>query len=125
MALPSGAVTGLDTCVRKPLVATTAADCAVRIWNWQDATLELVKQFQDEAVSVALHPSGQLLLVGFADKLRLFTVLMDDLKVCRCCVPMSVASSCSVLRYCQLSMHCFMCSVLHCWAQRTVLQHRC
>jgi hypothetical protein len=28
-----------------------------------------------------MHPNGMLLLVGFADKLRLMTVLMDDLKV--------------------------------------------
>lgn len=30
--------------------------------------------------SVALHPTGMTMLVGFADKLRLMTILMDDLK---------------------------------------------
>lgn len=30
--------------------------------------------------SVALHPSGMTLLVGFSDKLRLMTILMDDLR---------------------------------------------
>jgi hypothetical protein len=29
---------------------------------------------------VALHPSAHSVLVGFVDKLRLFTVLLDDLK---------------------------------------------
>jgi hypothetical protein len=29
---------------------------------------------------VALHPNGMLLLAGFSDKLRLMTVLMDDLR---------------------------------------------
>jgi hypothetical protein len=81
MELPSTAVTGLDACVRKPLVATCALDKAVRIWNWQDMTLELVKFFPDEAFAISIHPNGMLLLVGFADKLRLMTVLMDDLKV--------------------------------------------
>jgi cilia- and flagella-associated protein 57 len=83
MALPSLALTCLDVCVRKPLVATASLDCAVRLWNWQDASLELFKQFSDEALSVALAPNGLLMLVGFADKLRLMTVLMDDLKARR------------------------------------------
>jgi cilia- and flagella-associated protein 57 len=88
MDLPSTAVTGLDVCMRKPLVATCSLDKAVRIWNWQDMSLELVKFFQDEAFSIAMHPNGLLLLVGFGDKLRLMTVLMDDLKVpCLCLGP--------------------------------------
>lgn len=41
---------------------------------------ELVKQFMEEAHSVALHPGGYTLLVGFPDKLRVFTILMDNLK---------------------------------------------
>jgi cilia- and flagella-associated protein 57 len=43
-------------------------------------SLELVKQFQDEAYSIAIHPNGLLAVVGFADKLRLMAVLLDDLK---------------------------------------------
>ena len=69
-------------CLRKPLVAATSVDRSVRIWNWQDMSLELVKQFQDEAYSIAIHPNGLLVVVGFADKLRLMAVLLDDLKAC-------------------------------------------
>lgn len=88
MDLPSTAVTGLDVCMRKPLLATCSLDKAVRVWNWQDLTLELVKHFADEAYSVAMSPDGLLLLVGFADKLRLMTVLMDTLKARHpCCRP--------------------------------------
>ncbi|CAG9461063.1 unnamed protein product [Pedinophyceae sp. YPF-701] len=76
-----GAITGLDTCIRKPLVASCSADRTVRIWNHVDRTCELSRQFVEEPFSVAIHPSGYLLLVGFADKLRLMTVLMDDLRV--------------------------------------------
>ena len=43
-------------------------------------TSELVKVFAEEAYSVALHPTGLSVLVGFADKLRLMVVLMDDLR---------------------------------------------
>jgi hypothetical protein len=43
-------------------------------------TLELVKLFMEEPLSLALHPDGYTVLVGFPDKLRLFTILMDNLK---------------------------------------------
>ena len=76
-------VSGLDVCVRKPLIATCSTDKAVRLWNWVDVSLELVKYFQDEAYSISIHPTGGMLLVGFADKLRMMTILMDDLKVYR------------------------------------------
>lgn len=80
-AFHAGAVTGLDTCARKPLVATCSSNGSVRVWNYEEATCELQHDFVEEAFSLALHPSGYLLLVGFADKLRLMTVLMDDLRV--------------------------------------------
>lgn len=41
---------------------------------------EQVRQFTEEALSCALHPSGHLLAVGFHDRLRLFAVLLDSLK---------------------------------------------
>eukprot|EP01137_Pigoraptor_chileana_P030193 Opistho-2@16440 len=74
------AVTGLDTCVRKPLIATCGLDRSVRIWNYVENTLELVKYFQEEAYSIALHPSGLYVLVGFSDKLRLMNLLIDDIR---------------------------------------------
>jgi hypothetical protein len=55
------------------LLAVTAVCMASR-------TSELVKQFMEEPFSVALHPGGYSVLVGFPDKLRLFTILMDNLK---------------------------------------------
>ncbi len=42
--------------------------------------LELYKQFQEEAYSIALHPSGLFILVGFSDKLRLMNLLIDDVR---------------------------------------------
>lgn len=46
-------------------------------------TLELYKEFQEEAYSVALHPTGLFVLVGFSDKLRLMNLLMDDIRTFR------------------------------------------
>jgi hypothetical protein len=42
--------------------------------------LELYKEFAEEAFSIALHPSGLYVLVGFSDKLRLMNLLIDDIR---------------------------------------------
>ncbi|RLN97001.1 hypothetical protein BBJ28_00009119, partial [Nothophytophthora sp. Chile5] len=73
-------VTGMDVCVRKPLLVTCGLDRTVRVWNYMERTCEVSKRFNEEAFSVACHPSGLHLLVGFADKLRLLNILMDDIR---------------------------------------------
>lgn len=74
------AIMGLSVATRKPLVATCSADCSIRIWNYLDNTVELMKYFPEEALSIALHPSGLFVLVGFTDKLRLLNLLIDDIR---------------------------------------------
>mmetsp|Transcript_26004 Transcript_26004/g.85576 ORF Transcript_26004/g.85576 Transcript_26004/m.85576 type:complete len:1192 (-) Transcript_26004:44-3619(-) len=76
----AGQVTGVDTCIRKPLVATCGLDKSVRIWNYMDKTLDLTKFFNEEAHSIAFHPSGLHILVGFSDKMRLMNIVMDDIR---------------------------------------------
>ena len=44
-------------------------------------SLDVWKEFQEEAYSVALHPSGLFVLVGFSEKLRLLNILIDDIRV--------------------------------------------
>uniref|UniRef100_K3X1G7 Uncharacterized protein n=1 Tax=Globisporangium ultimum (strain ATCC 200006 / CBS 805.95 / DAOM BR144) TaxID=431595 RepID=K3X1G7_GLOUD len=73
-------VTGMDVCVRKPILVTCGLDKTVRVWNYLDRCCEVAKQFTEEAHSVSCHPSGLYLLVGFADKLRLMNILMDDIR---------------------------------------------
>lgn len=76
----SGPIHGMDVCVRKPSVVTCGADKSVRVWNYMDKTSELYKTFPEEAFSVAFHPSGFHLIVGFFDKLRLMNLLMEDMR---------------------------------------------
>eukprot|EP00753_Platysulcus_tardus_P007912 PLAT15528.5.p1 GENE.PLAT15528.5~~PLAT15528.5.p1 ORF type:complete len:1278 (+),score=785.91 PLAT15528.5:80-3913(+) len=73
-------ITGLDTCVRKPLVVTCGLDKTVRVWNYLDRSVDLMQTFSEEAYCAAFHPSGLHILVGFADKLRLLNLLMDDIR---------------------------------------------
>jgi cilia- and flagella-associated protein 57 len=55
----------------------------VRVWNFVEHKQLLCKHFTEEPFSVALHPSGQHLIVGFSDKLRLMNLLMDDMRTYR------------------------------------------
>jgi cilia- and flagella-associated protein 57 len=76
-----GPVMGLDICIRKPLVVTCGVDKSVRIWNYLEKSLEICEFFPEEAYSVAFHPSGFHLIVGFADKVKLINVFTNKLKV--------------------------------------------
>lgn len=70
----NGAITGLDVCIRKPLVVTCGSDNSVRIWNYIERSLEVYEFYNEEPFSVAFHPSGFHIVVGFADKLRMLNV---------------------------------------------------
>jgi WD40 repeat protein len=76
----SRAIHGMDCCVKKQLLATCSIDKTVRIWNFASRTLEICEVFQDEAFSVAFHPSGFHLIVGFTDKIRMMNVFQKCLK---------------------------------------------
>ena len=47
------------------------------------SSLDLWREFPEEAYSVALHPSGLSVLVGFSEKLRLMNLLIDDIRPCK------------------------------------------
>jgi len=73
-------ITGLDTCSRKPFIVTCGMDRTVRVWNYNTQTIEVMKFFNEPPHSVAFHPSGLHILVGFADNLRLCNLLMEELR---------------------------------------------
>ncbi|KAL3131590.1 hypothetical protein ABBQ38_007889 [Trebouxia sp. C0009 RCD-2024] len=77
----SAEILSIASCIRKPLVASVSSDHTVRLWNFLDKSTELVKNFTEDCYSVSVHPSGLIVLLGFADKLRLMTILMDDLRL--------------------------------------------
>jgi len=75
----SDKITGMDVCVRKALVATCSLDKTVRIWNYIDNTLEVMKEFEEEASALAFHPSGFHVIVAFVDKIRLLNIFEHDI----------------------------------------------
>lgn len=64
-------------------MVTCGTDRCVRVWDYQENTCELSKNFNDDLFSVALHPSGLYVLVGFGDKLRLMNLMVDDIRLFR------------------------------------------
>ena len=68
-------MTAIDVCRWAPLFATCGRDRAVRVWNYERRTVELVQKFSDEPLSLALHPSGFHVVVGFMDKLRYLNII--------------------------------------------------
>jgi WD40 repeat protein len=73
-------ITGLDVCLRKPLVVSCGLDRSVRVWNYLKQDIEVMKYFNEPPHSVAFHPSGLHIIVGFSDSLRLCNLLMDEIR---------------------------------------------
>ena len=82
--LHHGPIGGLAVCSWKPVFMTTGEwDKTVRLWNIETESLELCKTYLEDVHGVALHPTGIFAVVGFSDKLRFLTILMDDLLTMR------------------------------------------
>ena len=83
-SLHDGPIVGLSLAVRKPIVATAgAADKSVRVWNFKDYSLDILKVFPEEPVGVTLHPGGFQIAVGFADKVKLMNIVTSELRALR------------------------------------------
>ena len=74
-----GTIHGMDVAQRKALLATCGSDKTIRVWNYIDNTLEVSETFKEESFSVAFHPSGFNLVVGFADRLRIMNVFSKSI----------------------------------------------
>jgi hypothetical protein len=79
LSFHSGAITGMDVCARKTLLVTCSADKSVRVWNYAERTLDVMKTFNDTPLAVAVHPTGIQMIVTFAESLRVVNLLVDDM----------------------------------------------
>eukprot|EP01083_Nonionella_stella_P142379 440406_1 len=73
-------ISGLDVCIRKSYLVSSGYDRSVRVWNWHEKRMLISRRFAEDPLCVAMHPSGLHIVVGFADKLRLMNILMDDIR---------------------------------------------
>uniref|UniRef100_A0A8C4QWQ8 Cilia- and flagella-associated protein 57 n=1 Tax=Eptatretus burgeri TaxID=7764 RepID=A0A8C4QWQ8_EPTBU len=73
-------ITGLSVCSYRPLLATCSDDGAISVWNLQTSMQEVHCKWPGPALSISLHPFGFMVLVGFPQCLRLFSIFQADLR---------------------------------------------
>lgn len=76
-------ITGLDICVNKPIIAMCGKDHTLRVFDYLTMKLRMVLKLSDEPQTVALHPAGNMVIVGLKDKVKTFHLLMDSLEFVR------------------------------------------
>jgi WD40 repeat protein len=77
------AITGIDVAMWKQVVVTCAKDRTVRVWNPTDRKLELMTEFEDDPLSLSVHPSGLYIAVAFSDKIRILSLLLEEIYLVR------------------------------------------
>ena len=77
-------VTGLDVCIRKQLIVTCSKDKTVRVWNYVTKQCEIVQNFPEECLAVAMHPSGFHLVVALNDKIQVMNILSKTINNNNC-----------------------------------------
>lgn len=73
----NGAIVSMDVCIRKPLIATAGKDKCIKIWNYEERTVETTKNETEAALCLSFHPSGLHLVIAYSDKLRMMNVQKD------------------------------------------------
>ncbi|KAK9883072.1 hypothetical protein WA026_001275 [Henosepilachna vigintioctopunctata] len=93
--LHNGPVGSMAVCSWKPILLTAGQkDRTLKIWNYETCELELGQKYQDDLYGVALHPTGLYCIVGFSDKLRFLTIMIDEFTINRE-FPIRVCKQCS------------------------------
>lgn len=91
----SGPITCIDIAVQRPIIVTCSQDdSTIRLWNYDTNKCELYREYlaykdrisveaAKPLLTVAIHPNGYYLAAGFKDKIRIYHVLHDDLRLFR------------------------------------------
>jgi WD40 repeat protein len=85
-----GPITAMDVAIQRPLLVTCCqSDCSIKIWNYTNFRFETGLKLRPEKdsgemisrclLSVAFHPSGYFISVGFEDKVKIMHVLYETL----------------------------------------------
>ncbi|OUM67475.1 hypothetical protein PIROE2DRAFT_5114, partial [Piromyces sp. E2] len=51
----NGSIIDMDTCIWKPIIVTCSADKTIRIWNYRENFVEVIKQYEMEPIMTILH----------------------------------------------------------------------
>jgi WD40 repeat protein len=78
----SSAITGISTCVRKPLMATSSMDQTVRIWNYLERSCVLVKHFSEEVNVSKCFKMFQFLFHIFSKSFKTVSKISQNVSKC-------------------------------------------
>ncbi|KAG9413957.1 Cilia- and flagella-associated protein 57 [Aphanomyces cochlioides] len=78
-----GSILTFDLSLQKPIVVTCGADKTIRSWNYLLSTYEVVAQLSEELLTMSLHPAGYQIAISFKERVRLYNILQDGLRVLR------------------------------------------
>ncbi|XP_035222790.1 cilia- and flagella-associated protein 57-like [Stegodyphus dumicola] len=72
-------IIGMDVAKCRPIIAT-CSEQSVILWNYESKSKEMYKKFKDQILSIAIHPTGLYLAVGFLRYSRICSILYRGLK---------------------------------------------
>jgi len=75
-------IAGMDVCPSRQIMVTVGSnERVIKVWSLKTNACEISEVFLDSPLSVSVHPSGWMIVVGFYDKLRVIHVLRDQLRI--------------------------------------------
>ncbi|KAK9803486.1 hypothetical protein WJX73_007297 [Symbiochloris irregularis] len=75
-----GGVLGIDAAALRPILAVIGKTGGIKILDYVSSRVMLTHQLGDMPTSMALHPLGMMLAVGFTERLLLFCIVGDQLQ---------------------------------------------
>ena len=69
----------MDVSLWRPYLVSIACDCTLRVWNTQTKKMEIMVKYEEEPVNVAIHPNGLYLSVAFLDRIKISSILLNEL----------------------------------------------
>ena len=73
-------ITCMDICLFKPILATGGSDKTVRFWNYKTNNFEITSQFDNDIISLSLHPSSLQILICSHSHVELNYIYDKELK---------------------------------------------
>ena len=88
-------ITGIDVALWKQVMVTCGRDGTLRVWSPSEKRMDLMIKFEEEPVSLSMHPSGMYVAAAFPDKIITLSILLEGIRKTR----ELVARNCSLIKY--------------------------
>ncbi len=72
-------ITGISVCIKKPFMITCSLDRWLNIWNYETSLMEFQKHYNEDLLSVCLHPNGLFVVLGTTSNLKYMSISINSL----------------------------------------------